>query len=178
MYQRATSTFFNEVIESSAVAGAIRRVAAGSLLLGIVRALGRSLWRVEHRIACAAEADPATDAAHLAAMGRQSLLIRWLERAVGAADVTWRRSRVRTLGQAVRQVVAALPLSRRVLLLGWMVAVAAAARGALALGGMPMTPLALSVSIVVFCSGVVMMAVNGQLAAAWSEAARRRARRR
>ena len=175
MPSRSKSAFLNGVMESSFFAGTIPRIAADSVVVAIVGTIGRGLRRVGRRIACAAGADPASDAAHLAMIGGQSRLIQVLERMVGTVDISWEQSRFRMLSRSAREVTVRLSLSRRIFLLGWMVAVAAAVHRAMALAmGTPMTPITLSISSALLSGGLMTMAFHGHLAAAWSERMRRR----
>jgi hypothetical protein len=125
--------------------------------------------------AAAKDANAHGDAERVRAIVADSRLVQMLDGLFGAPAIAWRHSRVRAIVMRALESVAALELSQRVRLLGWMIIVAVTTRGVLyVLAGNSVTTLTLAVWGLLLGVGAFMMAACHSVAAAWVEWRNRR----
>ena len=168
----------NPVLDSGEVVPAWVRVVRDSAVASGVRSALRPFRRIDEAFArAAADKEALMARERVGALVRDSAILRAADVLWSAPQAAWPQARVRPFADRVRATIAAMPLPRRIRLLGAMLAVALVTRSALGvLGGAPLTAPTLQVWGTVLASAIVMMSAPRQVAAGWHER-RRRSRR-
>lgn len=111
----------SEVLESSAIVRAVRRLESTTRLASVDRAIAYAL----------AEKASSDDESRVRAIVADSRLVQILERVFEAPALAWRHSRVRSAAEGMVVTFHALDVPQRIRLIGWTMVVAAVTRACL-----------------------------------------------
>ncbi len=161
----------NPIVESSVVVRWGRRLVAGSRVAHGIASLRRLVRRFDETVSlAAAEKAARLNVDQLDGVVAVSRVLRAADVVLSAPFVAWQHSRTRGWAEAVAAAIARMPLSDRIRLAGWMVAVAVVTRGALyVLSGAELTVTTLAVWATVLGAAIVAMRAHRSVALAWTE---------
>jgi hypothetical protein len=168
-------TAISRASESSVVVRIARRLTGGSSIVRVLAVAGRPFRALDAAFARASrEKAERIDEERVTMVVRESRIVRAADQLMSAPARAWTDARVRRLVDPVRHAVAAMTVSERVQLLGWMLTVAVVTRAALYVvttGRPTLTTTAIWASLA--AAGVLMMALRERIAVGWQAWLRR-----